>query len=575
MQSRSYPAVRVRQTKEAGDLVLFAAPATDIDDWSGVPQREDLGGGAEAVGFQRTENPKRLKEIASFFGNPKNIIQNPLLLASRDAQRVKFSPSDSSDQSPDGSQLGMLTIEWEDLSGVSLLELLRRVKTTLEVRVPELKSKSLDPTEITRLKGRANSEHPDIKSLLDSEGDVEEDEPAVAEDEDDGGADLATSLLLNDMHIADFWQDVAARVKILEDTGEFDGDTFLGFDKEAMISYLQPLVVVDGQHRLRGALLVAKAAPDSSEMRREAQSALGRNPDEVFEEMVRREARCLPVSLLIDPSPAEHVFQFVLVNQKATPIGTALLGTIVSTSLSEDELLGVSERLTAAGIPLHDSQAIAYLTRNADSPFFGLVQRGVSREGTDLLQWNVLGSLMKIFRDLKNGKLYHENLDHADRWRRTLLESSEIVVVQDLGDDKFEVWRRPDGPWRDVFIAFWIAVRDTLATTDEADADAGNYWGSNNNSNLFNKITLTILAADFFQFLNERQRPIDSISEIAELVDDWLDGVKQTYFSRDWKLQSVKKDQAGIKKQWASQWALYRKDPVRVPPVEVFRQLKA
>lgn len=43
MNKRSYPAVRVRQTEQAGDLVLFAAPAMDIDDWSGIPQRERLG----------------------------------------------------------------------------------------------------------------------------------------------------------------------------------------------------------------------------------------------------------------------------------------------------------------------------------------------------------------------------------------------------------------------------------------------------------------------------------------------------------------------------------------------------
>lgn len=77
--------------------------------------------------------------------------------------------------------------------------------------------------------------------------------------------------------------------------------------------------------------------------------------------------------------PAEHVFQFVVVNQKATPIGRALLGTIVSTSLSAEELEGVSARLEAAGIPLEDPQAIAFLTRHPDSPFKDLVEKGASK----------------------------------------------------------------------------------------------------------------------------------------------------------------------------------------------------
>ena len=62
-------------------------------------------------------------------------------------------------------------------------------------------------------------------------------------------------------------------------------------------------------------------------------------------------SRRLPISLLLDDSPEEHVFQFVVVNQKATPIGRALLGTIVSTSLTAEELDKVAQRLTQAGIP--------------------------------------------------------------------------------------------------------------------------------------------------------------------------------------------------------------------------------
>ncbi|PLZ99955.1 hypothetical protein CEN50_05380 [Fischerella thermalis CCMEE 5268] len=47
-------------------------------------------------------------------------------------------------------------------------------------------------------------------------------------------------------------------------------------------------------------------------------------------------ARKLPVSLLMSNDPAEQVFQFVVVNQKATPTKTSLLGTIISTSLSTE-----------------------------------------------------------------------------------------------------------------------------------------------------------------------------------------------------------------------------------------------
>lgn len=577
MNKRSYPAVRVRQTEEAGELVLFAASAMEIDDWSGIPQRERLGKDAEAVGFQREESKKRLDELVSFFGHGRNVIQNPLLCASRDATRVTFDGVDEGD----GSSVGTITIQWEDLFALPLVELLRRVRAALENRLPELAEMALDEAKMARLKERANAEHPDlvVEAEGTDEGEGEEDATDgtdAMEDAEDATESASAVLFSDETHIADFWEEVAARVRLLEESGgSFDGEGFLGFSKEAMIAYLQPVVVVDGQHRLRGAILAAERAVNSEALQGEVEAAVerGDNPDDIVDELKRREVRRLPVSLLLEASPAEHVFQFVVVNQKATPIGRALLGTIVSTSLSANELAGVSERLTSAGIPLEDSQAIAYLTRHPDSPFRDLVEKGLTNEGTDLLQWNVLGSLVRMFRELKGGRLYHEKIDYADKWRREQLDGSAVVAGTPDGENKLAYWARPDGPWRDMFIAFWSAVRDRLATID--DKDAGNYWGSPRTSNLFNKISLTILAADFFQFLTDRGYTIDSAANLKDFVEEWLRPVKTTYYSRDWKLGGVKKDAPGTRAQWAFLWVQYRKDPQSLPQVSNFRQPKA
>lgn len=572
---RTYPAVRLRQTAESGELVLFSAPATDIDEWSGVPQRERLGTNTEAIGFQREESPKRLDELAAFFGNPRNVIQNPLLCASRDSSRVVFDPSDADAD----ASVGLVTIEWEDLGALPLVELLRRVRTSLEQRLPDLAGMKVAEAKLARLKERANSEHPDVGVQA---SDAEPDESATTttgEEMDVGEAaqPAATSVLFSgETHIADFWEEIAARVQLLEESEtDFEGESFLGFSKEAMISYLQPVVVVDGQHRLRGAILAAHQAANSEALQQEVEAAIdsGRDADEVVQELRQREARLLPVSMLMESAPAEHVFQFVVVNQKATPIGRALLGTIVATSLSADELEGVSERLEAAGIPLEDSQAIAYLTRHPDSPFKDLVEKGLTNEGRpDLLQWNVLGSLVQIFRELRGGRLFGEKVDYSDKWRRNHLDNSGIVSSAPPEQSKFEHWSRPDGPWRDVFIAFWAAVRDRLATID--DKDAGNYWGSPRTSNIFNKISLTILAADFFQYITDTRRTIDDLDEVNKYVNEWLEEVKTSYFSRDWKLSGIKKDAPGTRAQWAYLWVQYRKDPQQLPDIRTFRHQK-
>ncbi len=275
----------------------------------------------------------------------------------------------------------------------------------------------------------------------------------------------------------------------------------------------------------------------------------------------------------MNTDPAEQVFQFVVVNQKATPIKPALLGTIVSTSLSSEELGRVANRLESAGIKLEESRAVTYLVRYPGSPFFNLVERGLNSDTKDRLKWNVLAAIVKIFRDLKGGKLFHENVDYADKWKRDYLPESRIVGELEVegrkSEPEYESWRKLNGPWRDVFISFWSAVRDKLA--DKNNDEAWHYWGNPKQSNIFNKTSLTILSADFFQYLCERRIGIDSAQQIPILVDDWLKGVNVNYFNQDWDLHGVKKDVPGIRKRWSKEWLEYRKDPVRLPRKNVYR----
>jgi hypothetical protein len=77
-----YKALRVRQTKSDKRVVLFAALATEIDQWAGVPQKKRFGE-EETVGFNEKKNPKRVESLREFCTNDENIIQNPLLCATR------------------------------------------------------------------------------------------------------------------------------------------------------------------------------------------------------------------------------------------------------------------------------------------------------------------------------------------------------------------------------------------------------------------------------------------------------------------------------------------------------------
>jgi hypothetical protein len=555
-----YRAVAFKQTAESREVVLFAALATDIGRWAGIPQRELLDD-KETIGFQRDENPKRIDQLKRFFDEARNVVQNPLLCASRD-ERASFTADDGQTGSV---RSGWVSIEEEDLSSSSLLDLFERLENQLRARSGSLREVKPDPLRIRALQDR----------LGEAPAEALPDEDAEVVEQDD---DSVQGLFSNETHLLEFLQEVICRRALLEqlETTALEAYRveFLGFTREVVESYLRPVFLVDGQHRLQGALLAAdwdadKAAKSEDVLTRVSD---GEDIDTITNELRDKHARVLPVSLLMEESVEEHVFQFVVVNQKATPVGTALLGTIVATSLSEGELAKVADRLEQVGINVSDSQSVAWFTRSPQSPFHGLVQQGISKESGDKLPWTVLRDLVSKFRNLKGGQLWHsQKVDYADKWRRTQLAESELVAQGQTLEAKKDTWSSLEGPWRDVCAAFFWTVRDELGNA--GNPESPNSWGSTR-SNLYNKISLSILVADFFQYLTDKELTINSAEHCRELTVLWLNEVDRNYFARNWNLSGIKKDTPGIRAQWSELWVDYRKDPQRVPDIRNFRKPK-
>jgi len=572
-----YPALLLKQVKDSPPLVLFSASAVHISEWAGIPQKTRILNG-ESLGFQRDDDPSRVDQLAKFFSDPRNVIHNPLLCAIREKAgiSVTFDYNPAGDNG-DGTTIdGFLEIQAIDRSAQPLRHLFRDAREALEARVPELAGRQ-DPEErVTELLPLVDSS---LRSfLVEQSSDVEEDDREATYISPGAFEGDAEDALFEESHVAEFWTDLRSREILLNRLGdEFKGDAFLGFERDSLISYLQPLILVDGQHRLLGAMEAARQAIDSNNQVLTEMSRLisaGIDPEMVSHQLLMQSARYLPISLLMDENPAEHVFQFVVVNQKATPVRPALLATIISTSLSDEELTPISDRLEEAGIPLKSSRAITYFARNERSPFVGLVTRGFSEEGNDLLPWTVLGQLVAMFRDLRGAKYFHDSkLDYADAWKRRILEQSNLADPTGTPyETHYDVWSQHDGPWREVFIAFWAAVKRELASTNP---EAFNFWGTPRSSNLFNKPSLLTLATDFFAFINEVRKPINEIVDVDVLVEDWLFGIDRSYFARNWKLKElhVKKDSTGIRKQWSKIWYTYRRDPRRLPDVKLYTTL--
>lgn len=572
MPSFEYPVIVNQQTRDSKPVLLLAAPATEIEQWAGIPQRrrlrDDIGGEAvETVGFQREEKRGRVDAIATFIEHPENVLPNTLLVAAQDESTIKFEV-DTADE-----RRGTLTITLDPaIETASLGDLLGRLVAQLEARVPELAGRPVDDAAVRRmLEGLSSG----AESAQDGEG-AGEDELDSDQDEvaDTPSATDMAALFEQETHLVEFYDEVRARREAWVQAGPADDTAdWVGFTRDAVLAYLQPAVVVDGQHRLLGAIAGAEQLVDSPEGLKRAAELLegGLDEDAAHAAVMAECVRQLPVSFLLDVSKAEHVFQFVVVNQLATPMAPDLLGTIVGTSLSDAELTPIADRLSQAGIDLGYSRAVANLSRAEDSPFAGLVRTGVGGDASGALPGTVLKSLFAVFQDLKGGILESQpKSDFAQWWRADLLPRTGLVdpAITDR-NARYEAWREwPQGPARRLFIEFFTFVRDEFGDTD--DMSAYNAWGTTR-SNLYNKVSLTILAADFFSFLHQRHNALENWDAVPEALSDWVKNVKgRDYFNRDWRVR-VKKDLPAVRQAWAATWHTYRQSPnLKLPDVRSY-----
>lgn len=549
-----YQAIEYLQTEDGIPIYLFSAPSYETLNWAGIPRKEEKSG-IETVGFQRSEDEKRLDKISNFLGSKENIIANPILCAARVLHRISFEPFEDQDLFV---RAGVLSIEEPSYDNVPLVELLLAVENLLLCRLPRLINVEISEDRIAEF-SRNLIEYDETDDKVSLDASLYEDEEDTSEEE--------TIAISSESHIEDFFHAVKLRRIVIQRTGVSDSDEFEGFSKDMLKDYLRTATVVDGQHRLLGSQRLLEQTLETEDARRFQDELLnsGLSPDEVLRKTKEKFSRRLGIALIYSDNWAEHVFQFVVVNQKATPIKPALLGSIIATTLTNEEVNDITERLGRADIDVFDYRVVAFLDTSPSSPFRGLIKRGYekTKEFDKKLDWSVTDRTVRIFRFLKGGKFFHApRVDYAYNWRKKQLDDSGIVAeYEGQGfSSPYEYWSQPDGPWRDVYCNFWIVVRDTLASTDD-DRNLGNVWGYPRQSNLFNDVYLSILSTDFFAYLTAgRGIPIDSVSQVRQLTAEWLEGAKKDYFARDWGLKGkgVKKSEGAVKRKWSENWYVYR-----------------
>ncbi|HEX8181392.1 MAG TPA: hypothetical protein VF525_17755 [Pyrinomonadaceae bacterium] len=572
-----YLAVEYRQLNGGSPVFLFAAPCNEVTEWAGIPRKQEKQG-VETVGFQRVGDPRRVKKLSKFLDEGANIIANPILCAVRKASRIEFTPLE---ERAGQDRIGWLIIREPDYKTYTLINLLREVEQLLIERLARLDEQIVDDNELsTFLRTNEVSPQPTEQAIEnDSEDSIEDTEDNDANADSEENAEVSAEFS-TESHIEDFFHAVRLRRLALEKTEAPDRDEFAGFSKDALIDFLHTATIVDGQHRLLGALHQLDEEIESEGARELQRNLLAedKTADDVVKIVKGQYARRLGISLIHSSDWAEHVFQFVVVNQKATPIPKALLGSIVATTLTDEEVGRITERLGRADIQVMDYRTIAFLEGSQRSPFRGLIKRGFDEknDAERKLDWSVVDRLASTFRRLEGAKFPNPSLtiDYAKKWRNNNLNGSKIVAkYRKHGfDTPYEYWSSETGPWRDVFCEVWTVVRDRLADTD--DQGSHNFWGSPKISNIFNDVYLSILAADFFAYLGAgRGIPIESTEDANRLANEWLDGAKKDYFARDYGLKGrgIKKSEGAVKSKWSQLWYEYRENGYkRIPDIRAF-----
>ncbi|MFS0515070.1 DGQHR domain-containing protein [Nostoc sp. UIC 10607] len=227
--------------------------------------------------------------------------------------------------------------------------------------------------------------------------------------------------------------------------------------------YLKPALIVDGQHRLYG----------MSDFNEED----------------------LPITVvsLIDATPQEQAFQFIVVNNKAVRVSTENVKSIVA-DFNEDEL---EKRLVLARVKYGDKPLILkFISDSPTSPFQNLLEWSYNRESTEETQLVPITAIEQAMRYIR--KCF------------TVLENDEDSLIE-------------------FFCATWRAVK-------------GNYpelFGKNNqfmrkaNINAFNEY----ISDRLLYFWEMDLLDIFDSDEIAEKVLDIIKRLPKEFWLEDWKLR--------------------------------------
>ncbi len=504
MSSRSFSYIAQSYAQGTSPLAMysFVASAKDFKTWGGVPAKTSRFHG----GFQRALG-KRYEKIKKFFdhgqASPTSIVvafREDVLNVSDLAYPSNWPPADSLTNPIKHVALSFST-DVGDVDSRSLDELRRRVCEMLSPRLGDHASPSSDDAELDALESAEDAaddavDPDDTEERIESDAEADLDAEGSDSDELDVGysqLDRFFRFISSDEQVANWIAERRAAIstpKTSEDKKSKKKKLPLD-DPESelrslLVSLLRPAMIVDGQHRVWGAY-------ESD------------NADKIF----------FTVNAIRDADWVEQVFQFVVLNKQAKPISKGFLTSILNTSLTNEEVDDIEERLETIGIKSTDRKLMKYLNHDPKSPFTNMIAEpgemiGASTKGKLSSQ----GMLRLIRR-------WHSVSSQSKSGEMRMFFPALDVTTLTAARDK---WKNYD-TWVPYFWGFWSEVKNLY--------DSGGVWVKSDGFELLLIVTMHTLQDYFIDAKAEGGVKFHSVEGFRAEVREFFTPVPAAFF-RNW-----------------------------------------
>jgi hypothetical protein len=466
-----YFAQKFQQSKNGLSALLFLAPAEEITTWGAPPQKSSKF----MKGYQRAAEDSRVTAIAEYFEKGVNISPTAIVVAFKPAalEIVSIDPKLYPDMVTDErvnvfeeKEIVLVKVAYDEaeLEGLTCIELAKRVRSEIGKTIPA-----------------------DDSPVGDAEDDEQEQEDTEAGGNNEGGK----GIVLSKSHLGEFLEflgdmDALARAE------EEDRDML----RTMLKALLVPGTIVDGQHRAAGAGHLEQCIP-------------------------------FPVVALIDAEWHEQVFQFVVINQKSSPIPSEFLSSIISSSLTNQEIEKLQARLEEADIEIDDAVIMDSIQFDERSPFKEMVNFKVEGQTGYLSYPGILG-LAKRFKKLRT----HAGKEQKVTFSRYFKGVFQHAMTNTANySERRQKWQSEE--WFTYFCLLWDALREKFAISSQKSV----LWEEN--SNLLKIVTLQEMQNMFLLWLYDRMDEVKTPDDFKGYVDKYFAKMDPSFFLQPWKLTSL------------------------------------